>query len=304
MRSSDPSGSSGARALRFDGHGMAHVRSVLLGPQSDVLIRYMQAHGLSQDISGFDQDVIRTAHELGWISDRTGMVTKIGRCAADSCREYRFWLDRNRALPFAGAAKHLDLDRFKGQSVLEIGSGMGANLMSLSHQGVSVIGVEPLEAYSQMGTIFSEREGLTVPDVIRGNAENLPFDDDEIDLILCVSAHQYFDLRKAFDEMVRVLRPGGEVIIIGGTLGTYASGFLHEVFARPSNAKSYIMTILNTLGYSAFGRRIIPARGGVTTARPIYPARSRMTRLLCQAGLHEKNPPARIGPESCFHMCA
>lgn len=288
--------------MRFDNTQIEHIRAALLDPGADELIRYMQAHGLSQDTSGFGAGVVQEAHDLGWIASPSGTLTALGICAADSCREYQFWIERDRALPFAGAAPYLTAEKFRGRAALEIGSGMGANLMSFACEGAHVMGVEPVEAYAQIGAIFCEREGLSFPDVRQGSAEKLPFDDEEIDLILCVSAHQYFDIRPALTEMVRVLRPGGEVIIIGGTLGAYIPGFFfREVLARPSAIKAYVITILNTLSYTTFGRRIIPGRHGFTTTRPIYPTRAAMMRLLRQAGLYEQNPPSWVGSESCFH---
>src|SRR5690606_31466489 len=122
---------------------------------------------------------------------------------------------------------------FHGKTVLEIGSGMGANLMSLNTMAGSVSGVEPVMAYTQLGRIFCEREGLPEPAVRTGTGEAIPYDDASFDMLLCVSAHQYFDIRRALDEMVRVLRPGGELIIIGGVLGKYIPEFVRQVLGNP-----------------------------------------------------------------------
>lgn len=287
--------------MRFDDDTVARARAQLLGPRSDALIGYMQTLSLSRDTGGVDPEVVQVARDLGWIAGPADQRTELGFCAADSCREYRFWVERDRQLPFAGAAPHLEPERFRDRQVLEIGSGMGCNLMSLAAVGAKTRGLEPVEAYTQLGAIFCEREGLPVPEVRQGSAEDLPFGDGEIDLILCVSAHQYFDIHSALAEMARVLRPGGEVIIIGGTLGSFASGFLREIAERPAAAKAYVITIANTLSYTALGQRIIPGRGKLTTTRPIYPAPRAMRRMLRRAGLREKTRTVKVGQESCFH---
>jgi SAM-dependent methyltransferase len=48
---------------------------------------------------------------------------------------------------------------------------------------------------------------------VEGTAEAIPVDDSSVDLIWCKEALYYFDLDKAFAECLRVLRPGGRVLI-------------------------------------------------------------------------------------------
>src|SRR4051812_12368071 len=51
-----------------------------------------------------------------------------------------------------------------------------------------------------------------VADVV--SSEFLPFDDESFDLVMCTEAFYYVDdPRKAVDEIARVLRPGGSVVI-------------------------------------------------------------------------------------------
>ena len=61
---------------------------------------------------------------------------------------------------------------------------------------------------------LSEREGLG--DAIKfeqGNAEELPFSDNTFDIVLSVTVIEECDADKAISEMVRVVRPGGRVMI-------------------------------------------------------------------------------------------
>ncbi len=285
--------------MRFDEGQLAEARTYLLGEGSDELIRLMQAKGLARGSEGFSDAARDAARVLGWIAE-SGALTGLGICTADSCREYRFWLDRDRSLPFEGAAPYLSLRTLKDRSVLEIGSGAGMNLMSILAAGGQARGVEPVEAYAQLGAVFCEREGLAPPDVRQGVAEALPFKDNTADLILCVTAHQYFDLKPALAEIARVLRPGGELIIIGNTLGVYARRALGRALRRPGQAKAYATTVTNTLSYMVLGRRIVTGRGAFTTAQPVYPTRSAMRRFLREVGLTDISPVVRVGPETCF----
>ena len=289
--------------MKFDSQSLENIREALLGSESDDLIRFMHGLALEKDQDFQGAEFWTKARELEWLGS-DGCRTELGTCAGDSCREYQFWIDRHRALPFEGAAPQLAIERFRGRRVLEIGSGMGTNLMSFALQGAMVMGVEPVEAYVQMGAIFSEREGMDPPEVRHGAAEALPFGDNEFDLVLCVSAHQYFDLTPALAEISRVLGPDGEAIIIGGTLWPYFSGTITELLSNPRKLKGLTITTLNTLSYSWLGQRVVPARNGFSTSRPIYPGRSAMTRMLRRTGLENASLPTQVGTETCFHVKA
>ncbi|UAB91724.1 class I SAM-dependent methyltransferase (plasmid) [Ruegeria sp. SCSIO 43209] len=287
--------------MKFDVQAIENIREALLGHEGDDLIRFMHDLALGKASEDHGAESRAKARELEWVGS-DGHRTELGICAEDSCREYQFWTERQRALPFEGVAPQLAIERFRGRRVLEIGSGMGTNLMSFALQGAKVMGVEPIEAYVQMGAIFCEREGMDPPEVQQGSAEALPFDDGEFDLVLCVSAHQYFDLAPAFAEINRVLASSGEAIIIGGTLWSYFFGTVAELPSNPRKLKGLTITTLNTLSYSWLGQRVVPARNRFSTSRPIYPGRSAMTRMLRRAGLKNASPPTQVETETCFHV--
>ena len=281
---------------------LAMARTHLLDDGAADLIQLMKCKSLSWDTSDISDTAAQTARALGWLSGPDDRLTDAGILAADSCREYQFWLERNKKLPFEGAATHLSSPYFQDRSVIEIGSGMGANLMSLSQTASEVCGIEPVTAYAQFGDILCEREGITPPDVREGAAEALPFGDQSADLVLCVSAHQYFDIRTAFPEISRVLKPGGELIIVGGTLRGYIGEGLGEMFQRRGGTKAFAITLANTLSYMFLERRVITGRGKFSTTRPIYPSRAAMVRWLSRNGLVEISTPCALGWETCFHM--
>lgn len=232
---------------------------------------------------------------LGWIAPGPeGRLTPLGALAADSCREHRFWEERGRLLPFETGAPPLTAGWFAGRTVVEIGCGMGANLMSLEGLPGRRVGVEPVPLYRQIGETFRAALGLAPLEIREGGGEAIPAADGEADVVLCVTAHQYMDLRRALAEMGRALRPGGELVLIGGTLGAYLKG------CAPARAKSDAITVVNTLGYMATGRRPIAARGASTTSRPIYPTVAWMTRLLRASGFTLEGRPFPIGAETCF----
>lgn len=288
--------------MQFDTDHLAKVRTHLLGPDSASLIHLMHLLGFGQDTSNADPRARETAVKLQWIDAETGALTALGTCAADSCREYQFWLERGRKAAFEDAAEYLSPAYFQGRKVLEIGAGMGANLMSLSAAGASVLGVDPIKAYIQLGEILSEREGLPAPDLREGTAEKIPFEDASADVILCISAHQYFDIWPAFDELARVVKQNGELILVGGTFKPYFWGALGAALRERRGFAPFGITVANSLSYMATGRRAIPARTGFSTSRPIYPTQRSLQSWLGNRGFEELSPPIKVGPELCLHL--
>lgn len=105
------------------------------------------------------------------------------------------------------------LDRLTGpdQAVLEVGCGTGQWIAHLRTLGCRAVGVEPsLE--------MLRRAADKNPDahLVRGRAEQLPFGADRFDRVVVVNALHHFEQPTAFAaEALRVLRPGGRVMVLG-----------------------------------------------------------------------------------------
>ena len=282
--------------MHFSQDELAGIRALLQPPVGSKVIDLMYRLNLGLDVSAVSDEVLKSTGDFGWLDPGAETLSELGAFVSDSCREYTFWLERDRALPFDGVAG-LTPDYFAGKSVVEIGCGMGANLMSLGRLVSDLCGVEPLDIYAQMGAILREREGLPAVDIRSGSGEDIPFPEDRFDVVLCVSAHQYMDICPALAEMVRVLRPGGELIIIGGMLGRYLKDAAAEF---PAQLKAHVITTVNTLSYMGCRRRMIPSRGAATTSRPIYPLPLAMQRWMRQVGLDVGSSLPRVGTETVY----
>lgn len=283
---------SGAGALRLSPEAEASLGEILAAGGLADLVRTM-----TEVFFGEGEGTPRgraDAEALGWIEPGAGRLTLLGGCAADSCREWRFWEERGRRLPFEQGVPLLTAAHFAGRTVVEIGCGMGANLMSLADLPGRRVGIEPVPAYAQLGAAFRAAQGLPALEIRAGSGEAVPAASFEADTVLCVTAHQYMDVAAALAEMARILRPGGELILIGGTLGAYLRA------CSLARWRADALTVVNTLGLMATGRRPIPARGPSSTSRPVYPTVRHMTGLLRAAGLLLERPPFPVGAETCF----
>jgi ubiquinone/menaquinone biosynthesis C-methylase UbiE len=91
---------------------------------------------------------------------------------------------------------------------LDAACGTGRHAAHLAAQGWQVIGVDATEA-------MLERARAKVPaaDLRAGRLQDLPVDDESVDLVTCGLALTHVDdLEPVFDELARVLRPGGRVV--------------------------------------------------------------------------------------------
>jgi SAM-dependent methyltransferase len=109
-----------------------------------------------------------------------------------------------------------ELDRGYGR-LLEIGAGTGYFSLNLIQAGAvrqaTCTDISP----GMLGTLSAnaQRLGLTVG-TARADAESLPFADESFDLVVGHAVlHHLPNLRRAFDEFHRVLRPGGRIAFAG-----------------------------------------------------------------------------------------
>ncbi|MFH0852543.1 MAG: methyltransferase domain-containing protein [bacterium] len=100
-----------------------------------------------------------------------------------------------------------DLLRF---SILDIGSGRGNFLIDIGMRGGQAAGLEINDAYIKETMDKAAQKGLPVK-VIKGTAENLPFEDASFDFInFALVIEHVDDPLRAVAEMSRVMKIGGQ----------------------------------------------------------------------------------------------
>ncbi len=116
--------------------------------------------------------------------------------------EYAPWM--RSVLPFAEG---------RGKDVLEVGCGLGTDLLQFARGGARCYAVdltpEHLRQTARRFEVYEERARLA-----RGDAETLPFRDESFDLVYSFGViHHTPDTEASVREMHRVLRPGGRVCV-------------------------------------------------------------------------------------------
>jgi SAM-dependent methyltransferase len=107
----------------------------------------------------------------------------------------------------AWIAEKLDLS--EGRTVLDLGAGTGKLTRALVATGARVIAVEPGEAM-----LAELIRAVPTAEPIRGGAEAIPLEDDNVDGITVGQAFHWFRHDEALPEMHRVLGPQGGVALI------------------------------------------------------------------------------------------
>lgn len=137
-------------------------------------------------------------------------------------------------LPLAAA-----LARFEGPRVLDVGAGTGRVARTLLPQAAfdgSLVNAEPAAWMLKQG----QRTCSQWPDRVRwlrAPAQALPFADATFEAVTCVEALEFFpDTRAALGECVRVLRPGG-LLLVTNRVGWEAWLMLGRVYSRPAFLK-------------------------------------------------------------------
>ncbi len=101
---------------------------------------------------------------------------------------------------------NLDLD--KGSQILDVGAGTGNYSYQLAGYGYQVHALEPSEVMIRQG---KNHENLSWH---QGTAEDIPFEEETFDGAICIlSAHHFQEPARSFQEIRRVLKRNGVVIL-------------------------------------------------------------------------------------------
>ncbi len=113
------------------------------------------------------------------------------------------------------AERMRDAGPLDGKRVLEIGCGTGQASVWFALQGANVTGIDKRRKATDRAEELATSHG--VADRTRfevGKIERLPFEDNSFDLVFSQSVLQYTDRAAVTGECVRVLRPGGRLVMI------------------------------------------------------------------------------------------
>jgi len=155
--------------------------------------------------------------------------------------------DRYQRQPFMEAA--VGFARYPARKLLEIGCGLGTDLFQFARQGARVVGLD----LTVRGVSLARRR-FRMEDVpgefLTGDAENLPFADGQFDVVYSFGVlHHTPDTGKAFREIHRILKPGGEAVVM-----LYHSHSTHYYLGYPLAMLSRVRRGKRLVGRSEYFR--------------------------------------------------
>jgi ubiquinone/menaquinone biosynthesis C-methylase UbiE len=158
-------------------------------------------------------------------------------------------------------------------AILDVGSGTGVNLLEAARWFAParlLCGIDLSPGMVEVARAKAAMAGVPAQFIV-GDAEKLPYPDKTFDLVICNSVlHWFKDRQGAVNEMYRVLKPGGQVILICA-----ASPGFREWF-------HLVDTLLEKTGLAT----------GPSTA-PAFPTLREVSDLMTRAGFlmeHAANP--------------
>jgi demethylmenaquinone methyltransferase/2-methoxy-6-polyprenyl-1,4-benzoquinol methylase len=177
-------------------------------------------------------------------ADRQRFVTGL----FDGAAAHYDWISRVMSLGSGRFYRRLALERAglaAGMRLLDVATGTGlvaGAALSILREPGAVIGLDP-----SRGMLREARRRTPVP-LVQGRAEDLPFASDHFDVLSVGYALRHVaDLGVAFGECLRVLKPGGRLVIL-------------EI-SRPSSAVGWWLL-------RAYLRRVLPLLARMRTRSP------------------------------------
>jgi len=129
-------------------------------------------------------------------------------------REFFQQLDEYRYDKLNYLSRLVDFDSYKGKNLLEIGCGAGIDLVRFARGGAKVTGIDLSKTAIDLACKNFEQSAQNA-DLRVMNGECMQFADNTFDVVYAHGVLQYTaDSAKMIDEIHRVLRPGGEAIMM------------------------------------------------------------------------------------------
>jgi 2-polyprenyl-3-methyl-5-hydroxy-6-metoxy-1,4-benzoquinol methylase len=179
-------------------------------------------------------------------------------------------LDQYRFEKLAYLPKLVDFSAYAGKQLLEIGCGVGLDLLRFARHGAIVTGIDLAEVSIDLAKKNFEHHAVQGRFQIM-DGEHLQFDDNSFDVVYAHGVLQYTaDAQRMINEINRVLKPGGDAILMVYNryswlklLSRVSAVKLEHEDAPVLNAYSINQFRNMLLGFSRF--KIIPERFPVRT---------------------------------------
>ena len=181
--------------------------------------------------------------------------------------DYRF--DKLRYLP-----RVVDFDGYRGRRLLEVGCGIGTDLVRFARGGAHVTGIDLAERSIELARTNARLSDVdALVDLQVANGEAMPFADGSFDAVYAHGVLQYTaDPGRMVAECRRVLRPDGEAIFMVYNRISWLNGLSKVMRVGLEHEDA---PVLRRLSIGEF-RRLLQPFGEVRIVPERFPVRSRL----------------------------
>ena len=141
-------------------------------------------------------------------------------------RDYPEIYDEFASVPYSKS--WIDVTRklfgFRNKTIADIGSGSGKSTFQMAKYAKFVIGIEPEDPMRELAVRTGEENNIQNVLFKKGRAENIPLDDNSVDMTVSVTAafsHDPENIRKFTSEAERITKKGGCIASIDVAPGWY-----------------------------------------------------------------------------------
>ncbi len=247
---------------RAEGRQRWYAWRTPLPPAAAVLRVWVESHG-----PGIDGALRRRIHEV-WEQRRQRSASFFA--AVDATDPAAAWLGSPDCLPLLIQAVP------EGSTVVDLGTGSGRVLAPLSRRAGQVIGVDASPSMLDEARRRVRDHGLAGVELRLGDMAHLPLQDAEADAVIAnMVLHHLPEPARAFDEIRRVLRPGGTLHI--GDFLPHDQEWMRDRLADQwlGLAPADVHNWLDAAGFEQVRVQPLPAAGentlGVFVARAVRP---------------------------------
>jgi len=241
-----------------------------------------------------------------WSKDPAGAV--YGKAHEVGSREFFDEVERHRYQEYAPwMPEVMGFNEFSGAKLLEVGCGMGTDLLQFARGGAKVTGVDLTPRSIETSRRHLELYGQTGEFAI-ADCERLPFADESFDVAYSNGVlHHTPDTVGAVREIHRVLKPGGQARVMLYHRGSWAYwsqvvlryGILRGEFLRGTSANDIMSRYVE---FNAGGGRPLVKAYSRREARSLFSNFSRIEITVAQLMRSEFYFLGRLVPERVFRL--
>ncbi|MBC7420250.1 MAG: methyltransferase domain-containing protein [Bdellovibrio sp.] len=163
---------------------------------------------------------------------------------------------------------HKNIDFNKTKTLLDIGCGNGAFLRQVAPQLEKVSGVDASAGMLKVAQTKASEAGIENIDFQRIDGPKLPFADNQFDTVISVLSFRYLDWDPMINEILRVLKPGGRILILDMVAAPIRFYEIPQLLI--SKMKNYFQRIQNPKYYKALSKMVsMPAWQQMLKYNPI-----------------------------------